>query len=182
MSGPSATYLSDGRLHLHHGPIDLILSVEPINDADREAAYRAAVTRFGSILEELVAELPELRRQLTQKSPAFRGPVARRMRAAALPLCQERFVTAMIAVAGAVADEILLTLTDAGPLRRAYVNNGGDIALHLTDHEAFSVAMSAADGQPLGHIHLTAEDRVGGIATSGQAGRSHSLGIADSVT
>ncbi|MEM7318648.1 MAG: UPF0280 family protein, partial [Pseudomonadota bacterium] len=47
---------------------------------------------------------------------------------------------------------------------------------------AFSVAMSAADGQPLGHIHLTAEDRVGGIATSGQAGRSHSLGIADSVT
>jgi ApbE superfamily uncharacterized protein (UPF0280 family) len=42
--------------------------------------------------------------------------------------------------------------------------------------------MSSADAQDLGRITLHAEDGIGGIATSGRHGRSHSLGIADSVT
>ena len=54
MMGPVAALSPDGtRLHLQHGPIDLIISA----DGDRRAAFAAAQARFGTVLEELVAEL-----------------------------------------------------------------------------------------------------------------------------
>src|SRR3546814_3371169 len=58
------------------------------------------------------------------------GPVARRMVAACRPH-RLQFVTPMAAVAGAVADHLLAAMTAAADLKRAYVNDGGDIALHL---------------------------------------------------
>ena len=45
----------------------------------------------------------------------------------------------MAAVAGAVADEICAAMVAGGDLRRAYVNDGGDIALHLSPGETFDV-------------------------------------------
>ena len=89
----------------------------------------------------------------------------------------------MAAVAGSVADEILSEMIAAAPLARAYVNNGGDIALHLASGSRFdlSVARLDASGEH-GRIRVTAADAVRGIATSGRGGRSLSLGIADSVT
>jgi uncharacterized protein len=46
-------------------------------------------------------------------------------------------VTPMAAVAGAVADALLAAIAAGGPgLARAYANNGGDIALHLTPARA----------------------------------------------
>ena len=85
----------------------------------------------------------------------------------------------MAAVAGAVADEVLRQMLDGRCLSRAYVNNGGDIALHLTaGHQ-----LVAAGGPGLAdRITVRAEDAPRGIATSGWRGRSHSLGIADAVT
>jgi ApbE superfamily uncharacterized protein (UPF0280 family) len=62
------------------------------------------------------------------------------------------------------------------------VNNGGDIALHLTGDATFSVAMAGVHGDALGKLKLTANDPIRGIATSGQSGRSLSFGIANSVT
>jgi ApbE superfamily uncharacterized protein (UPF0280 family) len=52
---------------------------------------------------------------------------------AVAPFADERFLTPMAAVAGAVAEEVLTAMTSAAPLARAYVNNGGDIALYLSD-------------------------------------------------
>ena len=61
MTDPVAAYLSGGtRLHLQHGPIDLIIGV----DGDRATASDAAKARFASVLDELVAELPDLRCQM----------------------------------------------------------------------------------------------------------------------
>ena len=61
-----------------------------------------------------------------------RGPVARRMVAACRPhAAGGRFITAMAAVAGSVAEELIGAFDDPR-IARAYVNNGGDIALHLT--------------------------------------------------
>ncbi|TIT71833.1 MAG: UPF0280 family protein, partial [Mesorhizobium sp.] len=59
MNGPQAHWLADGRrLHLNHGPIDLI--VEAFGAADEcRAAYAQAVARFQTVLNGLVAELPE---------------------------------------------------------------------------------------------------------------------------
>ncbi len=62
------------------------------------------------------------------------------------------------------------------------MNNGGDIALHLTGAETFRLAVAAPDGTDLGRIAIGAGDPVRGIATSGQGGRSLSLGIAEAVT
>ena len=186
MSGPRAGLIGGDRLHLQHGPIDLIIGAE----GARGAAFAAAQARFDTILEELVAELPALRRPLSGQ--AFRGPTARRMAAAVAPL-GDVFVTPMAAVAGAVAEEVPAAMLAAAPLRRAYVNNGGDIALHLSPatppagaarrlQPNFTIAIAAPDATPLGRITLGPESPVRGIATSGAGGRSLSLGIADSVT
>lgn len=174
MQCPVAERLSGDRLHLWHGPIDLIVTA----DGAREAAFAAARARFATILTELVAELPHLRQPLD--GLPFTGPIARRMARAVQP--HTVFVTPMAAVAGAVADEILAAMTAAAPLTRAAVNNGGDIALHLAPGETFTLAMASTDAHDLGRITIRAGDGVGGIATSGRHGRSHSLGIADSVT
>ena len=50
------------------------------------------------------------------------------------------FITPMAAVAGSVADEIVLSFRKAG-IDRAYVNNGGDIALHLTPGQQYDVGV-----------------------------------------
>jgi uncharacterized protein len=190
-------WLPDGdRLHLHDGPIDLI--VEAFGPAaEVEAAYRAACARFTTVLDELCAELPFLRTPLQgvvqnancKDGQYLRGAVARRMTAATLPYAAQHFITPMAAVAGAVADEILTTMTTAAQLVRAYVNDGGDIALHLTAGEKFVVGMvehgmvQRPDRTSLfGTTTLEFSQPVRGIATSGWRGRSFSLGIADAVT
>ncbi|PJK30963.1 UPF0280 family protein [Minwuia thermotolerans] len=183
MNGPQAAMLPDGRrLHLQHGPIDLVIGADG-QTADIRNAYRAARGRFETILPGLVEELNVLRRPLEDHAwPA--GPVARRMADAVAPHGSV-FVTPMAAVAGSVADEVLAVMRDAAPaLRRIHVNNGGDIALWLAAGERYDVGLVAdpRDGRQVGTARLTAADGVGGIATSGRHGRSLSLGIADSVT
>lgn len=181
MNGPVARMLPDGeRLHLQHGPIDLIVGADGINQAGnaRDAAFRAAWVRFRTILDELVAELPRLRR-VAVTTPV--GSVAQRMARATLPH-RPTFVTPMAAVAGSVAEEILAAMTAAVPLRRAYVNNGGDIAFHLCPDARFTMAIAGPDGVHFGRVDVGHDDAARGIATSGQGGRSLSLGIADAVT
>lgn len=170
-----AVFLPDGRrLHLHHGPIDLIIDAE---GPGRDAALTAACNRAATILDELVPELPALRTAVSEK-PRLNGSVARSMQKAAMPFASQ-FVTPMVAVAGAVADAVLSSMIAAGTLGRAYVNNGGDIAFHLNGKESFSAAIA---GNRSDAVVIKAESPVRGIATSGWRGRSQSLGIADSVT
>jgi ApbE superfamily uncharacterized protein (UPF0280 family) len=177
VTGAVAALMPDGRrLHLQHGPIDLILEAWG-PPAAVAAAHARAAARFDGLLGELVAELPALR------SPApgpLRGPVARAMAAAVRPFAPA-FVTPMAAVAGAVADEILGRMTAGGDLARAYVNDGGDIALHLTPGTRMTAAIAARAGLP-DRVTIAHADPVRGIATSGWRGRSFSFGIADAVT
>ncbi len=100
------------------------------------------------------------------------------------------FITPMAAVAGAVADAVLAAMTSDTRITKAYVNNGGDIAVHLNRGERLRVGLVAGTAT-LRHGHELALDGrfeieawmpVRGIATSGWRGRSWSLGIADSVT
>ncbi|MEM7299524.1 MAG: UPF0280 family protein [Pseudomonadota bacterium] len=176
---PTAHLLPDGqRLHLQHGPSDLIIWAE----GAREIAYRAAAKRFETIIAEIVNELTALREMMSPLSTRLTGAVAQRMHDACLPFAATAYVTRMAAVAGSVADEVLAAMTSKAELTRAYVNNGGDIALHLEPGTSFRTAMKGHDGTDLGRIEVTSADGVRGIATSGRHGRSLSLGIADSVT
>lgn len=173
-SQAQVTRLRDGRLHLHHGPIDIILQAWGKSDVVADAESRA-IARFSSILEELCAELPQLRAENEQ----INGPVARRMAAAVAPF-RPAFITPMAAVAGAVADWVLSDFR-CGGIDRAYANNGGDISVHLSRGQEFQCAIATGMGTA-GRISITAESLVQGLATSGWGGRSWSLGIADSVT
>ncbi len=171
---PQASLLSDGRLHLNHGPIDLIIQAW---GADQHKGYAQATTRFQSVLGELADELPILRRPISSIRPT--GKIAAAMCNAVAPYTGT-FVTPMAAVAGAVSDEICCAMCDGLRLDKVVVNNGGDIAVHLQAGQSLSCAIHA--GTDAGKVILTAEQPARGIATSGWGGRSHSLGIADAVT
>ena len=180
--------LAPGRWHFQHGPIDLI--IEALGRADAVAsAFERAWLRFGSVLTELVAELPLLRRPVCDGDCPLKGVVARRMWDACRPF-QPVFITPMAAVAGSVAQEIVSAFASDG-VDRAFVNNGGDIALWLAPGARIRVAVCRVD-QPAAfamsrslsdeHLEIDAASPVRGIATSGWRGRSLSLGIADAVT
>jgi len=165
--------LPGGRLHLQHGPIDILAEAFGAPAAVR-AAYARAAARFATVLQELVAELPELR----SEERAVENVIARRMAAAVAPF-RPAFITPMAAVAGAVAEEVLAALVGPG-IARAYANNGGDIALWLAPGEQLTCALAVSGG--MDRVTLAETDPVRGIATSGWRGRSFSLGIADAVT
>ncbi|MDH4986761.1 UPF0280 family protein [Aminobacter anthyllidis] len=181
MNGPEISWLPDRRrLHFNHGPIDLI--VEACGDAEElQAAYRQAARRFETILPELVDELAELRRPASTTPRLFAGATAQRMEAAVAPLARA-FITPMAAVAGSVADEMMAAMIAGRRLERAYINNGGDIALHIAPGQEISVAIAGTGHGLADRLTIRAEDGVRGIATSGWRGRSFSLGIADAVT
>jgi uncharacterized protein len=175
--------LTGGRLHLSHGPIDVVLKACGAKRA-MSRAHEAAADRFITILPELCAELPALRAPFGAVEP--RSPVGRRMAEACRPF-RKVFITPMAAVAGAVADELLATMRAAAPLDRAYVNDGGDIAVFAAPGQILDIAIAgdfSLGRVPTrsGVIRIRHGDGVGGIATSGARGRSFSLGIADSVT
>jgi ApbE superfamily uncharacterized protein (UPF0280 family) len=177
-------FLPDGkRLHLQDGPIDLV--IEAFGPSPEiEKAYGAACTRFETVLDELCSELSLLRQPCSPECAWPTGAVGRRMFAAVIPYASEFFITPMAAVAGAVAEEILAAMTTEAQLSRAYVNDGGDIALHLVPGEKFVVGMVERPDRPslFGTATLDYSDAVRGVATSGWRGRSFSLGIADAVT
>jgi uncharacterized protein len=184
---PSRARLGGDRWHFQHGPIDLIIEA----DGERSACSRAYADcwqRFGGVLADLVSELPVLKRPLGASCPPVAGSTARRMVSACAPFGPDRFITPMAAVAGAVADELLESLKQPG-VSRAFINNGGDIALHLAPDQQYRIGIWS-DPRRLpgivpgldGDFSIKAEMPVRGVATSGWRGRSFSLGVADSVT
>lgn len=186
------------RWHFQHGPIDLVIQADG-EASCVQAAHDAAWSAFQTMLPSLVQELPLLRQAVQTRAPnPMRGAIARSMWQACAPLAQpstthpEGFITSMAAVAGAVAQAVLACYQGPG-IQRAWVNNGGDIALHLTPDTSVRIGLvrdiaRAWAQSPLadlvvdGALHIEADLPVRGVATSGWRGRSHSLGIADSVT
>ena len=199
MAGAQRACLPDGRWHFQHGPIDIVIGAEGEASAV-QAAHEAAWLRFSTVLTELVAELALLRRPVPTAALVnpMQGDIARRMWAACAPLVVEAdgFITPMAAVAGAVAQTLVAAYQRPG-ITRAWVNNGGDIALHLVpgmsariglfadlsrfDSEALARTSTGLLRTDAGFI-VQAGDPVRGVATSGWRGRSLSRGIADSVT
>lgn len=172
------------RLHLQHGPIDLIISAEG-DEQEVRSSYCQAGKSFVGILDVLASQLPLLRRLLDADSLVsnFKGDVAQRMFTAAKPFMPCK-VTPMIAVAGAVADHVIERMLAERELERVQVNNGGDVALYLAPGNSTRIGIcpspDVARYQDV--VTLEATSFVGGIATSGWQGRSYSLGIADAVT
>ena len=183
------TQLADDRWHFQHGPMDIVIGASG-QPAALAHAHQNAWERFKVILDELVQELVLLRRPVQGACP-LHGPIARRMWQACQPY-QSGFITPMAAVAGAVAQDLIASYVRDG-VGRAWVNNGGDIALHLAPGQSVRIGLYAdiarLDSKELcggirtdGAFEVASLSPVRGVATSGWRGRSFSMGIADSVT
>ena len=181
------------RLHANHGPIDLIIDIDAEPNEARLAFEQARVFVDG-VLNELVAELPMLRTPVNELINPFavfgvsnacvlRSAVAQHM-CSSVAHFNNRFITPMAAVAGSVADATLDALKASRQLRRAFVNNGGDIAMYLEGASDYKIGVcnNVQTGEQVGRVQIDAMSSVRGVASSGWQGRSHSLGIADVVT
>ena len=191
--GPVCQFLPGDRLHLQHGPIDLIIQAEG-QAGVLLRAHQQARRRFEDVLPVLVTELTRLRQPVDPHSNnPMQGPVARLMWQSCCPFADSQFVTPMAAVAGSVAQYMLVPYQVDG-IDRAWVNNGGDVAIHLAGAAslrlglfsdlagALSSVLAQRPSSLDGIATICAGAGIGGVATSGWAGRSHSMGIADSVT
>ena len=187
--GPTSRNLAGGRLHFQHGPIDIVACAQG-NPAQVRSAHEDAWRRFSTVLGELVAELALLRTAVGAQC-ALQGDIARTMWDAC-QRCAEGFITPMAAVAGSVAQTLIASYERPG-IEHAWVNNGGDIALYLTQGHPVRVGLFAdlarLDDAMLqtgvrsdGVMEIDAAMGIRGVATSGWRGRSLSLGVADSVT
>jgi len=193
---PQRTKLPNGQQHFAWGPIDLVIGAQSEfhYQVDLiEQAHDNAWTRFQDILPELISELSTLKQSVRAGSHnPLSGTIARSMWQACQPFLP-KFITPMAAVAGAVADEIIKSYQIDG-LRKAWVNNGGDIAVHLAPNQTIPIGICADSYRARdniqkwgtfnldGQLTISYKDPVRGVATSGWQGRSFSMGIADSVT
>lgn len=181
-------WIHKGRsLELRSGPTHAVVSCSGTPEA-MHRAYQKLVDRFVEIIPELVSELNWLRTELPYDVAELNGKIARAMYTACEPYQCER-ITPMSAVAGAISEHLLQLMSSEQGIGKAWVNNGGDIALYLTGDERFDCGIHEIlhRSEHDATFRLTARDGIGGVATSGrvcngQGGRSFSLGIADAVT
>ena len=126
MTAAQITWLAGGPLHLHHGPIDVILQGwgDPVA---LQQGYARAAADFPAILPALCAELPALR----QPDTPVMGRIARRMAQAVAPF-RPAFITPMAAVAGAVAEAVLASFVRPAPLPPAPVRRTGSRSARQT--------------------------------------------------
>jgi len=176
--------------------MDIVIGADPVGSHGSAAvtdAHESAWACFMPLLDELMQEWPVLRLPVQAHQPCpLQSAVARRMWRACSPWAAQHFITPMAAVAGSVAQSLIASYDRPG-VARAWVNNGGDIALHLTPGQSARVGLYAdlarlpahGWGQNIqldGAFEVTHAMPVRGVATSGWRGRSFSFGIADSVT
>jgi ApbE superfamily uncharacterized protein (UPF0280 family) len=91
-------------------------------------------------------------------------------------------LTSLAAVAGSVADQVADAALELGA-DKVIVNNGGDTAIRLRGPAVATVGVKrSGDDAMIGRLTVTAESDIGGVASSGWSGRSHSPGVADLVT
>jgi len=136
---------------------------------------------------KVLAEFQGYMRRRMRELPAGRPlpPVVERAAQACRAVDVE--LTPLAAVAGAVADEVADFALGLGA-DRVVVNNGGDIAVRLAPGQSLRVGVrpperEEGEASPLmGRLNLRGGDGIGGVASSGWQGRSHSSGVADLVT
>ncbi len=159
----------------------MLIDVDALED-EKHNAFSAAIFAFDGLLESLVADLPQLR-QISLEPAKVSSECAQRMIDATDELAGYG-LTPMAAVAGAVSDHVMASMKMALPNKKMMVNNGGDIAVHLGSAPTCTIGIVPDVSRPsiTSTVSLTPPSGVGGVATSGWRGRSHSLGIADSVT
>ncbi|MBI5586409.1 MAG: FAD:protein FMN transferase [Deltaproteobacteria bacterium] len=163
-----------------YGPLTLTVSVWADGEPRPVMAARAAVLAL-EVLGELAAIQPLMKKPSGKiKNPA-NGPT---LLSRAVQICRaiSPELTGLAAVAGLTADEVLQEAVRLGA-DRVIVNNGGDVALITCADQPVRVGLKThPEGEVTHYLEIAAEDKIGGVATSGWTGRSFSTGVADIVS
>lgn len=175
--------LAEDRVFLNYGPVQMLLMARAHGLAMTEQLQQAAAYVI-RILSDLAEVQKQARDVLTLDEVDLSPyPLSLRLMVEAVLETGDRTLTPMAAVAGTFADLAGDWLVEKGA-SKVMINNGGDIALRLLGNETTKLGLTPSiESSRYSHIlSLTAEDKIGGVATSGLGGRSFTKGIASAVT
>lgn len=163
-----------------YGPVTLTISAWADGKPRPVMASLAAVFVLG-LLEELAGVQPLLKTPTGKIKNLKKCPPLLR-KAVRSGSAVSRELTGLAAVAGLMADQALQEALRQGA-DRVIVNNGGDVALRTCSGQPVRVGLKThPKGEVTHFLAIKAEDKIGGVATSGWSGRSFSTGVADVVT
>lgn len=178
----SLKFIGPGKLFLNIGPIQMMISAEKKGVGSNELA-EAGARKAIKTLEALCRHLDIARSNICgiDRSMVFPKPLTVMLQAARATGAND--ATPMLAVAGAIAQMVTEKLMKLGA-DKVVINNGGDIALGLTEGNQTTVGIIT--DMRAGNVEfvktIKAGDDIRGVATSGLGGRSLTKGIASSVT
>ena len=175
--------LAEDRVFLNYGPVQMTLMARAHGQAMTEQLQEAAkyVMR---VLTDLAKVQKQARDVLTLNESDFSAyPLPLRLMIEAVLESGDLTLTPMAAVAGTFADLAGDWLVEKGA-SKVMINNGGDIAIRLLGKEKTKLGLTPSiEASGYSHIlKITAQDGIGGVATSGLGGRSFTKGIASAVT
>ncbi len=176
--------MTEGHVEISYGPLEIGVHVCGEKEAVEVCAQRSSGVAK-RLLGEVLNFLPILKLKGRDIKVKYRWPGVVRRMIEAVQQIDPATLTPMAAVAGAIADELLMDLEEgvAGSgVSSIVINNGGDMAIDLRD-APINVGIRGA-WKKRGDMRRIQIDRAlspFGVATSGWRGRSFSQGIADVV-
>ncbi len=173
--------LRNGSVLVSQGPLHMMIGVSMNGTPSSELARRGAEKAL-EVLEELAGWLNIIKLSWTKIKNLNGLPLIVQQMVLAAQRTEDPDVTPLVAVAGAVSDQVAGFLEACGGTR-IIVNNGGDIALRLHRDETVKVGIRMDVRRPDVTYGLVVDGRsgVGGIATSGLGGRSFTKGVASAA-
>ena len=174
--------LSSGTVLVDYGPMHMFISVfengRPLISLAEEGAHLAM-----RVLEDLAKFLPVMKKRSKELEIEETFPnVVQRMIEATKKM-GEPDLTPLASVAGTASDVVADFIFSRGGTK-IIVDNGGDIAIRLTEGEVARVGVKTEIDakQPTYLISIDSTMEIGGVATSGLGGRSFTKGIASAAT
>jgi uncharacterized protein len=174
--------VADGIVLVEYGPMSMMIHAfergRPLVHLAQEGARQAI-----KVLEDLAKFLPLIKKKAQQIELDERFPDVVWRMVEATQRMGEPDLTPLAAVAGAASDVVADSMIQLGGTK-IIVDNGGDIAIRLTEGEMVRVGVKTEINakNPTYVIAIDASTGIGGVATSGLGGRSFTKGIASAVT
>jgi ApbE superfamily uncharacterized protein (UPF0280 family) len=174
--------VADGIVLVEYGPMSMMIHAfergRPLVHLAQEGARQAI-----KVLEDLAKFLPLIKKKAQQIELDERFPDVVWRMVEATQRMGEPDLTPLAAVAGAASDVVADSMIQLGGTK-IIVDNGGDIAIRLTEGEMVRVGVKTEINakNPTYVIAIDASTGIGGVATSGLGGRSFAKGIASAVT
>lgn len=184
MDNDTIHILGPGKVFFDYGPVHMVVTAFE-NDTPMTDLCTEAFSLIERTLSQISLSLPILRLPppliSLETMEVLQGPALKMIQA--VQGVGDPSLTPMATVAGVMSDTVADWLVSQGATR-VLVNNGGDIALRLAPNETVRVGLISdlAKGNVDQIVEISAQDQIGGIATSGLGGGSFTRGIANAVT